>query len=192
MVWAPSYVTATEVLTYLKARGDVEDASTFAPIWAEAASRAVDDFCGRQFGLTSGTEARTYHACWDRYLRCYLAEVDDLPAATATVADSAGAAVTVTEYGPANAVVKGKVFTHLILPIGGKVTVTAQWGWSAVPASVKQATLIQASRFAARRDSPFGVAGSPAEGSEVLLRATLDPDLKTSLTGRYRRTAWAA
>jgi hypothetical protein len=72
------------------------------------------------------------------------------------------------------------------------MTVTSdKWGWPTVPTPAKVATMLQTARLAARRDSPFGIAGSPSEGSELRLLATLDPDLKTSLTA-FRRDWWAA
>jgi hypothetical protein len=61
------------------------------------------------------------------------------------------------------------------------VKVTALWGWTAVPVAVKQATLLQASRFFSRRHSPYGVAGSPELGSEIRLLARVDPDVGVSL-----------
>jgi hypothetical protein len=64
---------------------------------------------------------------------------------------------------------------------GRNVSITANWGWSTVPTEVKQACLIQASRIFARRNSPFGVAGSPELGSEVRLLAKLDPDVQLLL-----------
>jgi hypothetical protein len=70
------------------------------------------------------------------------------------------------------------------------VQVTATWGWTAVPATIKKATLLQASRFYKRRDAPFGVAGSPDMGSEMRLLAKVDPDVEVML-GDYRRK-WGA
>jgi hypothetical protein len=72
----------------------------------------------------------------------------------------------------------------------GAVEVTAAWGWSAVPAAVAEACLLQASRLVQRRDAPFGVAGSPETGSEVRLLARVDPDVAVTL-GPYRRRVWA-
>ncbi|MEV4474667.1 phage head-tail connector protein [Nonomuraea sp. NPDC049504] len=63
------------------------------------------------------------------------------------------------------------------------VRVTAFWGWPAIPAGVKQATLLQASRLYRRKDSPEGVAGNAEWG---LVRVPhLDPDLR-SLVDPYR------
>lgn len=66
------------------------------------------------------------------------------------------------------------------------VEVTAQWGWTSVPAVVVQATLIQASRFFMRRLAPFGIAGSPDLGSELRLLSRLDPDVQLLLSGVRR------
>lgn len=68
------------------------------------------------------------------------------------------------------------------LPLAaGAVRVTAKWGYGSTPASVEQATLLQASRLFVRRVSPFGVAGSPDMGSELRLLAALDPDVQALL-----------
>jgi len=64
------------------------------------------------------------------------------------------------------------------------------WGWSAVPVPVKEATYLQASRFHSRRDSPYGIAGSPDQGSELRLLSRVDPDVAVSLSDFVRW--WAA
>lgn len=56
------------------------------------------------------------------------------------------------------------------------------------PEPVKLAAMIQASRLSKRRDSPFGVAGSPEFGSELRLLSKLDPDVETLL--RPYRLPW--
>lgn len=73
---------------------------------------------------------------------------------------------------------------------GRNVSVTANWGWSAVPSEVKQACLIQAARVFVRRDSPYGIAGSPDLGNETRLLAKLDPDVQLLL--RRVTRMWAA
>lgn len=67
------------------------------------------------------------------------------------------------------------------------VKVTAKYGWTTPPAAIKQACLQQAARLFARRQSPYGVAGSPELGSEVRLLARLDPDVE-ALLRPFRRT----
>jgi hypothetical protein len=71
----------------------------------------------------------------------------------------------------------------------GSLRVTALWGWTAVPDPILEATLLQASRFATRRSSPYGVAGSPDMGNELRLLSKLDPDVKMMLVP-FRRY-WA-
>jgi hypothetical protein len=60
------------------------------------------------------------------------------------------------------------------------VQVTAAWGWAAVPAAVKEATLIKAARLFHRKDSPQGVAGFNEFG--VVRLASNDSDIKDLLT----------
>jgi len=68
-----------------------------------------------------------------------------------------------------------------------RVAVTAKWGYAAeVPAAVKMACLLQASRWFARRNSPYGIAGSPELGSELRLLAKLDADVAVMLAGKVR------
>lgn len=73
------------------------------------------------------------------------------------------------------------------------VRVTAKFGWpgGTVPAAVKLATLIQASRLFKRKDAPFGVAGSVEFGSEMRLLNEVDRDAQ-NLLRRYRRQWWVA
>ena len=61
---------------------------------------------------------------------------------------------------------------------------------SAVERAVKAGLFLQGARLAARRDSPFGISGSPSEQGEIRLLAQLDPDFKTSLKP-LRREWWA-
>lgn len=190
MVWAPDYLDVDELEDYVRVADDV-DAVQVA--WAiGTASRAIDRACGRQFGKVAAPEARVYRPHWSGDLCCWVADVDDL--ATVTGSDLDGAALAAAALYPRNAVAKGKVWYRLALAVSGwstsgqpdDVTVTAAWGWPAVPTAIIQATALQASRLLARRDSPFGVAGSPQQGSELRLLAKLDPDVLTSIADYVR------
>lgn len=190
MTWEPDYVTASELKAYLRI-SDTDD-DTLVAVWVTTASRAVDAYCGRQFGQVATAEARTFTPAYDRHLARYTVEIDDLQDITGLqVADADEVAVTEYTLEPVNGPARGKPYERIVVAGCGALTITALWGWSSVPVAVKNATLLQAARLAARRDSPFGIAGSPSEGSEMRLLATLDPDLKTSL-GTYRRQWWAA
>lgn len=182
MAWAPDYLTADQLTDYVRV-DDGADAVEVA--WAiAAASRAVDDACGRQFGKVAAPEVRTYTPYWDGLRCCWMVEIDDL--ATVTGSLLAGAVLDPANLYPRNAVVKGKVWTRLAVDAADEVTVTGAWGWPAVPTAVLQATALQASRLLARRDSPFGVAGSPQQGSELRLLAKLDADLVTTVDNFVR------
>lgn len=197
MPWAPDYVTKAELKSFLRIDvGDtVDDAQLDIAI--TAASRAVDDVTYRQFGQVAAPEARLYTPWWDTSRGKWVITIDDLQDATGLTVVNAQGAVTLYSKQPGNAALRGRVWTRLVIDFANTVlikgtenefTVTARFGWSAVPVTIKQATLLQASRLFKRRDAPFGVAGSPDAGSEVRLLARVDPDVAVTLRPytRYR------
>lgn len=193
MVWAPDYVSVADVKAWLR----IDDADTQddaqITIYATAASRAVDSFCKRQFGKVDTAETRTFEGTWDRRLGCWVYAIDDLSSAAGlTVLDEAGSEITDSALRPLNAVALGKPYTELRCSSGGPLSIESEhWGWAAVPAAARMGALLQAARLAVRRDSPYGIAGSPSDGGEQRLLASLDPDLRTSLRS-YRREVWFA
>lgn len=175
MVWAPDYLTLADAHDFLRI-GDTGD-DGLLPAWITAASRAVDDFCGRQFGKVDAAQSRTYPTVFDRYLGCWVADVDDFYDDDLTVVDGNANQITDYEVEPVNAVVKGRVYTRVLVNRGGPLVIDSEsWGWPAVPASIVTATQLQLGRLAKRRDAPFGVAGSPSQGSEIRLLDKLDVD----------------
>lgn len=192
MAWQPDYVTSADLKAYLKISDTVDDAQIALAV--TAASRAVDRCVNRQFGLVAAPEARKYTARWDADRRKYVVDIDDLMTVTG-LSITTTAAVTDYSLQPSNSDVKAVPWTRLVLNSGGTCTedavlVTARWGWTTVPVAVQQATLLQASRFVTRRDSPYGIAGSPDLGSEMRLLARVDPDVAVVL-GPYTRW-WGA
>lgn len=206
MAWEPDYTTLGDLAEFVRIpAGDVvDDAQMMLAI--TAASRAVDRTAGRQFGMVAAAEARVYTARCDPARLRWSVPIDDLMDATGlTVAyDSAGdetyaSAITAYSLRPGNAAPRARPWTELIVrptstvqPTGleAGVRVTGLWGWSAVPAPVEEATLLQASRLLSRRDSPYGIAGSPETGSEMRLLAKVDPDVAVSLAGYLRGARW--
>jgi hypothetical protein len=92
-----------------------------------------------------------------------------------------------------NAAAKGKPWTSLrfgpaadVFGVEFGVKAHAPWGWTAVPNTIKSATLLQGSRYLSRRDSPYGVAGSPDAGTEIRLLPKLDPDVALMVRSYYR------
>ncbi len=189
-MWAPDYITLTELKDVI----DVEDVldDTFLSLVPSGTSRAVDRCAGRQFGQVDTVEARRYRVRYSRTRGAWRVAIDDLQ-------DETGLVFPNTSYylGPDNADKKGKPWTYVDFtedPTGdraGYADLTALWGWSAVPDAVKLSTFLQGNRWSSRKDSPFGIAGSPDQGSELRLLARVDPDVVVSLRD-YRRDWWAA
>jgi hypothetical protein len=193
VTWEPDYVSLAELKSYLDI--DVSDTAGDAllSIHITTASGTVNGWCHRQFGKVAGVESREYAGTWDRHLCSYVYEIDDVQTIGSMVVVDANANE-ITDYtlGPVNALQKGKPYERLYSSTSGPLLVQALWGWTDVPVPVKNATLIQAARLAKRKDSPFGVAGSPSQGSELRLLAKLDPDACVALGPKYRREVWAA
>lgn len=196
MTWAPDYVSATDVAAYLRVDDTVDNAEF--GIWATAASRAIDKRCNRQFGLVAAPQARIYRRApaYDPTIGLWTLEIDDVQDVTGLLVNGVAYASSGATLLPDNAPQNGEPWQRLAFatqPIcstpGYSVinTITAKWGWTAIPSQVIAAAKLQCSRWNSRRDSPYGIAGSPDTGSEMRLLAKLDPDVSTSLAGLSRR-----
>lgn len=207
MAWQPDYVTSAQLKAHLRITDSADDAAVDLAV--TAASRAIDKYTNRQFGQEASAVAR--------YFRYEGECIDGLPAIAITdlattvdlvmkldTAFNAGYATTLTvgtdfDFWPYNAALDGLPWTHMVFrslapvyPAGysRELQGTAKWGWAQVPAIVQQACLIQAARFFVRRDSSYGIAGSPEAGNELRLLDRLDPDVALSLT--VVRRHWGA
>jgi len=190
MVWAPDYLTVSEAKAFLRIGDAVDDAELAVAI--TAASRAIDEHCNRQFGLLAAAELWSYTARPDLDRGRWVVDIDDLMTVTGLIVEVPTVGIT-TQFTkePANAAAKGRPWTRLVFDIDAAVTpvstnnyavnVTGRFGWTTVPVPVDQAALLQVSRFISRRDSPYGIAGSPDQGSELRLLARVDPDVGVSL-----------
>lgn len=199
MTWAPDYVSADEVASFAHVDDDVDD-DEYA-LFATTASRSIDDKCKRQFGKTL-SEARFYTPLWSHTRQWWGIETDDFITLTEVAIDTAGDGTwTVLDLAAvmkldANAAARSRPWERLAVRNASMpsflypsdcIRVTGVFGWAGVPAAIKTAAKLQASRLAARRDSPLGVAGSPDSGSEIRLLARLDPDVYTSVKPYIRR-----
>lgn len=216
MSWKPDYITLADIKEALRITDTTDDVMLAYAI--TAASRAIDHYCGRQFGVLSAPAARYYtpqieeirpsRLRWQTaggYWHRYYVAIDDLMTSTGLVVltDPNGDGVFDTtlvldtdfRLAPYNAQADLLPWTKLVPVLNPNgttgvwfpnlersVKVTATWGWTAVPGVVTQACLLQAARFFTRRQAPFGVAGSPSEGSEVRLLSKLDPDVAVLLS----------
>lgn len=182
------YVTLEDLKASLELTGleyadnDIRDAIT-------AASRGIDEYCGRVF-YSGGTADVYYYTPYDG---CSVV-IDDLVAVVAVDSDYDGNGTYETSWTrntdyvlePANAPQYGKPWETLrVLPNGNRLLtawpnslrITGQFGWSSVPAPVKSATKIQAARIVRRmRDSPFGVVGIGIDNVSARI-PTVDPDV---------------
>lgn len=169
-----------------------------------AASRQIDNYCGRRFWQDSSVVAREFFAH----------ELDDLPdISTATglivgldLSDTGtyGQTLTVgTDFllRPVNAadmvpvwpytqiVMTGQTYTPLRSSYGRPtVQVTAKWGWPAVPDDVQKACVIQAVQLAKAKEAAFGVAAL-AGIDGVGMRASPWNPLARDLISPYQKPA---
>jgi hypothetical protein len=195
MSWNPAYATPAELAGWINADAVLDAVPLTLSI--EAASRAIDQATGRQFGQSAAPEIRYFPAEYDRKRGLWHADVDDVSTTVGLVVEIDDAAVESYFLAPVNAASKGRPYTAIeFLPHQSfqRLAVTARWGWAAVPDSIKLGCLIQAGRLFERRDSP----GGPLIGRKVddvdyrwgNASIELDADVLTSIAP-YRRV-WAA
>jgi hypothetical protein len=203
VAWEPDYTTREGLKNYLTS-GTAGVADTVDNDWLDlavtAASRAVDRECSkhvpRQFGQVAVAEARYYTARFDSTSARWVVEIDDIMVSTGMAVtldinqdDVHETAISTYVLRPRSAAAKSRPWTQIALPRGGSqpsdwpdaVKVVGTWGWSAVPSTIVQATLLQASRFFTRKQAPFGTRGTPDDGSEEMLQYNADPDVKLML-----------
>ena len=185
------YCTLAELKASLAITDSVDDTPLEAAI--TAASRMIDDYTGRFFyrnGTTESPVARYYTPLdpWtmnmdDNYSITQVATDDNFNQTWDTVwatSDYMLEPVNNPQRGwPVNRILAiGRYVWPYYLPQSCRIT--GIWGWASTPAEVNMATLIQAARLFTRRQSPFGIAGSPDLGT-VRLSAKLDADVETLL-----------
>jgi hypothetical protein len=197
MAWKPNYATNLEVASIILEATGLAESDAWIPLVNAAASRAVDSHTRRQFGQLAAPEEIICHDATYRAERGrWVVPIPDLMTTVGLVVSFAGETIAdgyLLE--PSTAALDVRPWTRLALPYGASYTwdtgdrfaaVTARWGWSAVPDTVKAAELLQVQRFYMRRGSPFGVAGSPDVGSELRLLSKVDPDVGVMLNDYVR------
>lgn len=201
MALTNAYCTLQDVKNALAIDDPQDDLAIEAAIMS--ASRMIDDYTGRFF-YKDGTQASPvvrYYTAKD----WWTTNVDDFTVITQIATDDNFDQLYTTVWStsdylvePVNNPRRSWPLTR-ILAIGAyifpynlpqSVKVTAAWGWSAVPEEVKMACKLQSARFFIRRQSPFGIAGSPEIGT-VRLSSRLDPDVELLLKP-FRKLSWMA
>jgi hypothetical protein len=188
------YCSVEELKSRLGVTGTGDDLElTFA---VQAASRSVDEICGRYFWR--GTDTRTYvpQSIWEQSL-------DDLVSVTTLKIDRDGDGTFEetwtlnTDYAltPYNTGSTGELRPYTGMRITGtkflpftwmwshldRIQVTGVFGWPSVPLAVKQASLIAAADLFKLKDAPFGVAGISDFG---VMRVKANP-IVPALLARY-------
>lgn len=160
-----------------------------------AASRGLDNLCSRRFYADADATQVRYYTPYDA---CTLS-IDDLVTFTSLATDTAADGTFATSWTqntdfvlePLNAAADGRPYDRITLTGRGhgftdgvrSVKLTGKFGWSEVPAGVKEAAIILAVKIVKRvREAPFGVV---AVGMDSAMRiARSDPDVMF-LVGEY-------
>ena len=185
------YATLAELKSSLTITDSDDDALLELAI--TSTSRMIDDFTGRFFYAngTVGSPVIRYYTPNDPWTLA----VDDYVSISEIATDDNFNQTWSTVWAasdflkePVNNSLRGWPYTRLLatgryvwpyyLPQACKVT--GVWGWPAVPAEVNQACIIQSSRIFVRKQSPFGIAGTPELGT-VRLSSRLYPDVQAFL-----------
>lgn len=166
-------------------RIDPADTSEDAALQREitAASRRIDDRCGRRFYLDETATARTFTPAGSLLADGTLL-IDDIGSTVGLVVEAGQGSSWSTidsdsyEFLPDNALVQSKPITGIkrlwaTWDRSIRVRVTARWGYPTVPDGVVSATLILANKLYLRKDSPEGILR--ADGIRV---SRLDPDVE--------------
>lgn len=197
MALGDSYATLAELKARLRISDTNDDTRLTEAL--SAASRGIEHCTDRQFNTAGVTaSARLYYP----ETRA-LAYVDDFSTTQDLVieVDTAGSGSYTTEWTtadyqlePLNGIEDGqsgwpyyrlRAVGSRYFPCNSRASlqVTARWGWAAIPAGVKEATLILAEDIAKLRDAPFGVGGYGEYGR---IKARENPHVWTRIAA-YRR-----
>jgi hypothetical protein len=154
-----------------------------------AVSRLIDERTGRRFFVNSADEIRYFTAEFNDFLR-----TGDLVSITSLYTDDSGNRTygtlwTTADYDlePDNAALDSIPYNAIaISPVGSKnfpvgirkgVKITGKFGWTAVPAIIKEVCLIQSTRIFKRKDTPFGIAGAAELGQITIPKFDSDVEL---------------
>lgn len=189
-----SYTTLSDVKLRLGIADDDQTDDVTLEAILEAASRAIDNYCGRRFYADTTDTTRYFTAAWSDLLW-----PGDLVSITTLATDADGDGVyecvwDTSDYvlEPPNADLDGRPYTAirvtpcghyafpLVIPRG--VRIIGKWGWPEIPPAVQEACCLLAARLFRRRDAIFGIVGSPELGMlRQVLRLDNDPELQLLL-----------
>lgn len=187
------YVTLDEFKLRLGITSTNEDTELESKI--EMASRYIDQICDRYFYQVDAIRYFTPEH-WSEVTVDDLVELTDLSIDPVGLRDYSQL-WNLTDYDltPEGADTLGAPFTRVVISGAGLYTfprtsravrITGTWGWPAVPAAIKEATILEATRAYKRKTSPFGTIGSAGVGGQIRSIMMTDPQVK-EWTARYIR-----
>jgi hypothetical protein len=196
------YCTVAELRAQLGDQTRLTLDSTELQASIDAASRDIEQYCGRRFDLDASATPRLYDG------GCSPLLVDDIGSTSGLVVEMTADGTTYTTVAAAN---------YELRPLGAdvrtptayawwwlgespastvttwawarRVRVTAKWGWSAVPAQVKQATLLRA--VSSVQAPGRAVTGWPGSTASAAVRIRQDPDV-AALLAPFKRSVGIA
>ena len=197
-----SYLTADELASFLRIQDSEEHPHLDQLI--SSAVEAVAAYCGQPFTAAASTaSAKVFAAESASWVRTHpISSTTDLVVRTDTSADGtfdttwdavdyqleplnqdhAG----LTDH-PFN-LIRAARSRYFPVDRRARVQVTARWGWSTVPTSVRDATLMHAARLHERRNAPAGVVAG--DGFIGRMSLGIDPDVATLLYPFVRADKW--
>lgn len=175
-----SYASLSDVKHYLGIDDTGSDAQLLSVL--EAASRWIDNYTGRVFSVDAADTTRYFYPESDQTV-----SVPDLRTITSIATDEDGdrtyaRVLATTDYellptdGPPYRSIRIWPQSSYAFVPGYLVKIVGKFGYLAVPAEVKQANLILASRYYRRAEAPFGILQSVDLGQFTRI-STQDPDV---------------
>jgi hypothetical protein len=194
------YCSLADLKAALRVSDSIDD--SLLELAIESASREIDGYCERVFYSTTAT--RVYAPT-----NIYTVTTDDIISVTTLKSSSDGVTYDITwatsdyQLEPLNNVAGGLVgspFTRIratgsyLMPtfsVGtfyeneALIQVVGVFGWSAIPAAIRQATVILAMRLFKRLDAPLGMISNDMGSMRV---GRFDPDVE-SLVAPFRKVS---
>jgi hypothetical protein len=193
------YCSLADLKAALRVQDSIDD--SLLELAIESASREIDGYCERVFYSTSGT--RVYAPT-----NIYTVTTDDIISVTTLKSSSDGVTYDITwatsdyQLEPLNGVAGGlsTPFTRIratgnyLMPsfsagtfyeLEALIQVVGVFGWSAIPAAIRQATVILAMRLFKRLDAPLGMISNDLGSMRV---GRFDPDVE-ALVAPFRKVS---
>ena len=163
-----AYVDLTELSDYLRNTIVADEVEIQAAL--SAAENAINSYCQRTFTVPTAATTRTFIGC-----HSYVMVVPDIANTTNLAIVNDGSTLSASDYqlevspstvGPVG--IDGRTWPYTrIRRIAGywdvdsdgeaTISITARWGWPAVPAEVEMATKLLARDYLLARDTGFGI-----------------------------------